>query len=1283
MKSKACFTNRSSTNDITYSIDLSPDEHRQWYVIGSESDSHYTTLELTSYKGYTEPSFEITSKGILSLNFVSTANVAPTTGGIKGSGTVLVPKGASVVMSSDYNHQPPLLSTISLDVRGNATLGSHKKSTGTYGSQVITDYGIQGEYAAGVAVSGSLLVNQKGASSITLSSLTLKDGGIYTVNTHRLTTASKGLMRHDIGELTVSGTGGTIFHAEDQDSIAYGNEATVFNIGNIRGNGNLTLRGETACALSLFQLEGNKNNAFTGNLNLDSQNTDSVFTSYYRMAALELGTGQYGTVTADSEYIISHAAIGIAGDVTLDGLISSSSASYLFSGNVNSSTPLLKASNQPPQNFIFKEHTLSLDVDSGKSYSFSGAVHGPLNLVKKGSGTQRFTGSFSAFSGDIDVQAGTLDITSSFSTPELTLAKGGTLLGGNAAQAGKATLSGGQVEAKSITLNNVNVIGTGSSLIANTIALSDVNFVISATQGSAPMLTLQSLGSSGKLTFSTNDLSFEWAAGSSKKVGAYKLLQYSSDFGGYLSGLATSNEEYKKKGTSGYYVEKSTLKGETIYTLSYYYNLVKRKATSLNWIKSSGIWQDCTGNDEGVWSGSVKDLSFYNGDDVNFAAAASVTIAGNVTPNSVCVSNSSGTVHYYAGSNGGAITGATALTKTGNGTLNIHNSNTYTGGTIIKEGTVIAGTAGALGKGQVELAGGTLQSTTLNNDVLVSNSSKLNAYQTSTLALNGILTMKGGSLSGSTLQLNKGAVLQGGTISNALSGTGGITVEGYATLNGANTYTGDTIVKSGQLTLNSNSQKSDLIMNGGTMSSSYTQSFTEGRTLTLNGGTVKSNVTLGSNGLLELKKNGTITGTLTLSGGTLNLGTNMLDVNGTLKLSGTTTLDFSGITAPGTYKLINYTSLSGNLSYLTLPETGASRYTYKLGTSSNYVTVTLTSSATTVYWSGGQGTWKQGALGNWVEADGRGAGSLQFLKGDSVVFDKGGNVQIAGDVTPAALTISGSKHMQLSGSGRITGSSSLTKNGTGEAVLNAENTYTGGTLVEGGSLVAGGSKSFGTGSITVNSGASLDLGNYAVANNIYLNGGTFAGSGFTGKLTTTGDSKLGEYTSGIIYMSSGSLSEGSITNSTITANQGTINTPIMGNSSLSKETTGALYLYGNNAYTGGTNVKAGTLYAKHANALGYGDVTMQAGAALHLAGYAIDNDVTSYGGTFTGSAYTGKLTVAGNTTLSGTVTADRILMTQGNLSGGTISNTDIEGRVSTGAPLISSALSGEDRKSVV
>jgi autotransporter-associated beta strand protein len=61
----------------------------------------------------------------------------------------------------------------------------------------------------------------------------------------------------------------------------------------------------------------------------------------------------------------------------------------------------------------------------------------------------------------------------------------------------------------------------------------------------------------------------------------------------------------------------------------------------------------------------------------------------------------------------GIIDGPGSFTKEGPGTLTLNGENTFSGGTTIQDGTLIAGVSTALGKGDVSLQGGTLRTPSL------------------------------------------------------------------------------------------------------------------------------------------------------------------------------------------------------------------------------------------------------------------------------------------------------------------------------------------------------------------------------------------------------------------------------------------------------------------------------------------------------------------------------------------------------------------------------------------
>jgi autotransporter-associated beta strand protein len=154
----------------------------------------------------------------------------------------------------------------------------------------------------------------------------------------------------------------------------------------------------------------------------------------------------------------------------------------------------------------------------------------------------------------------------------------------------------------------------------------------------------------------------------------------------------------------------------------------------------------------------------------------------------------------------GDMIGAGGLTKNGNGTLTLGGtvSNSYSGGTIINSGSVIANKSGAFGTGALTLNGGNLDIGA--NPQIV-----------------GAVTNAGGTMYGSALLTGTSYRMLDGTVNLGLGGAGVSLTKsgpGTVTLNGVNTYTGPTRIEAGILRLGGNnrvSSSSDLQLAGGVL----------------------------------------------------------------------------------------------------------------------------------------------------------------------------------------------------------------------------------------------------------------------------------------------------------------------------------------------------------------------------------------------------------------------------------------------------------------------------------
>ena len=156
---------------------------------------------------------------------------------------------------------------------------------------------------------------------------------------------------------------------------------------------------------------------------------------------------------------------------------------------------------------------------------------------------------------------------------------------------------------------------------------------------------------------------------------------------------------------------------------------------------TSGDWDRYT---TANWWGDGQARKYKDGDDLVFddtlAGTPLVNIAATVYPGSVLVNN---TVDFVF-SGPGSIAGPCGLTKSGSGTLILATSNTYTGGTDVSGGTLLAenATGSATGTGAVTVGAATLGGTGfIDGPVTLTGDSILTS--TGTLTINNTLTVQG------------------------------------------------------------------------------------------------------------------------------------------------------------------------------------------------------------------------------------------------------------------------------------------------------------------------------------------------------------------------------------------------------------------------------------------------------------------------------------------------------------------------------------------------------------
>ncbi|MFP5662660.1 autotransporter-associated beta strand repeat-containing protein, partial [Salmonella sp. 741265115_PSA] len=624
---------------------------------------------------------------------------------------------------------------------------------------------------------------------------------------------------------------------------------------------------------------------------------------------------------------------------------------------------------------------------------------------------------------------------------------------------------------------------------------------------------------------------------------------------------------------------------------------------------------------------------------------------GNVTDNATLELSTGGDFANNIGGTGSVV-------KSGDETLTLSGANSYTGGTTISGGTLVASNVEALGTGDVT-DNATLELNTGGDfDNAISGSGQVVKSGDKTLTLSGANSYSGATtISGGTLvatnvdALGSGDVTDdatlelntGGTFDNAISGSGQVVKSGdeTLTLSGTNTYSGGTLISGGTLVasnveaLGTGDVTNDAVLElntGGTFDNAISGSGqvvkSGDKMLTLSGANSYSGGTLISDGTLvasnvEALGSGDVTNDAVLelnTGGTFD---NVISGSGKVEKSGDDALTLSG---SNTYT--GGTLISGGTLVASNVEA--------LGTGD------VTDNATLALNAGGDFTNNIGGTGR-VEKS-----------GDQTLTLSGSNTYTGGTLISSGTLVATS--VDALGTGNVTNNATLALNtggdfinnigGTGRVeksgddalTLSGSNTYTGGTLISGGTLVANDVNALGTGDVTDNAALMLNTGGDFI-NNI----------GGTGRVEKSGDDTLtlsgsNTYTGGTLISGGtlvandvNALGTGDVTdNATLALNAvGDFNNAIGGSGKVEKSGDDTLTLSGSNTYTGGTLINGGTLVASNVEALGTGDVTDDATLELNTGG-KFDNAISGSGNVVKSGADT--LTLSGSNTYTGGTT---------------------------------------------
>jgi fibronectin-binding autotransporter adhesin len=248
---------------------------------------------------------------------------------------------------------------------------------------------------------------------------------------------------------------------------------------------------------------------------------------------------------------------------------------------------------------------------------------------------------------------------------------------------------------------------------------------------------------------------------------------------------------------------------------------------------------------------------------LGISEAGSATFSGNVAVNNTATFTAvGGGLATFSG----LVSGGGSVTKSGAGTVTLSGANTYIGGTTLSAGVLLLQSATAAGSGTITQADGT---STLVIDATGTVANAMHIYNISTLQT---VTLSGNkTLANATFTVAPETTT---TESGNLSGGGGMTKQGTGTLlvTGNNTFTGATAVNEGVLELASTV--------GGAAASTASVSVASGARLLISQSNQVNNIA-----------------TVSLSGGTIRLGSNVSETFDSLNITGSGILDFGTATA--------------------------------------------------------------------------------------------------------------------------------------------------------------------------------------------------------------------------------------------------------------------------------------------------------------------------------------------------------------------------------------------------
>ena len=914
-----------------------------------------------------------------------------------------------------------------------------------------------------------------------------------------------------------------------------------------------------------------------------SKNLSSVITGNYSLVTaltLNPGTGVSNTYSGN----ITNGAAGMTLTKTGAGTqILSGANTYTGSTTINAGTLQLGSGSTTgslsTSSAITNNGALVLNrsnaVVQGTDFS-AASITGTGMLIQNSSSTTTLNNSTNSFSGGVWVQQGTLYADSIGNSGSASyLGSGTTIKLGNGSAGGTLRITGTGTETtdKVIDLSGT----TGGGTITNESA--NITFTSNLAMSGSGAKTL-SLGSSGSNTSTTN---FNGLL--SDANGTLSLRMNGS--GNANFGLGNANNSF-----SGAVTLDGNTSGKT-YTLSVAglgnatansylgrnatINIGSTNGTNILKYNGSGETTDKVINLYGTIGSAGLDQS-----GTGLLKFTSNFTATGVGAKTLTLQGSTAGTGEVAGIIVDSSGGATSVQKAGSGTWTLSGNNTYTGQSLLNAGVTVVSTIGNFGQSsnlgqgtsgasvrmgsttttgtlaytgsgntsnrtfQVGSGNGTGGATLTNNGsgALVFTASAFNTADTSSVSgfSNRTLTLRGSNTGNNEIQ---------GSIINNTNGMVSVTKNDAGTwiLSGNNTYTGATTITAGTLVLNGTNSGSAITVNsGGTL----TGSGTGGATTVNSGGKIGPGNSPGilTVGDLTLNSGGTYTWEMANATGSAGTGWDQLNATGLLTIGSNATSTFTiAITSSGapanwnyattnqTWDILDYGTISGfNASYFTLNSTAfggdlTPDSSWSLTDTGSALRLTYNYTQNTPTYAGATGIWSTGftpAISNSANA---------------IFFGTGGTA--TNDIASATLSSIGS----------------LTFDGTNSYTLEAN-----------------------SGSAGYNSASALAIGGTIVNNSAAVQTINLATS-FAANQTINAN------TGSIVIGGNMAVASGA-TLTVVGSNNTTLSGVVSGLGGLTKNSSSALTLSGNNTYSGNTTIGQGKVLIGDNNAFGTGSVKL-------------------------------------------------------------------------------------------